>query len=105
MTTISSVPSRTLDQGTQETPARPIRRLTRTELEVLVLLAQGLSTSEAAMKLERAAKTVEWHRQAIGTKLGCSNRAQLTRIAIEEGLVPVRFRRTDEIRLEGDRVA
>jgi DNA-binding CsgD family transcriptional regulator len=92
--------------STQSRPKtdRPIDRLTEAELEVLRLMGEGLSSQEVASKLGRAVKTVEWHRASLGEKLGVKRRGQLVRIAIEEGLVPVRFRRTDELVLDGDRV-
>lgn len=67
--------------------------LTRREREVLVLIAQGLSTVQIAKELHRAVKTVEWHRSSLGQKLGVSNRVELTRLAIQAGFVttgPVR---------------
>lgn len=61
--------------------------LTPRELEILTLIAQGLSTSEIAKHLHRSEKTIEWHRVSLGAKLGVLNRVELTWIAIEAGLV------------------
>lgn len=61
--------------------------LTRREREVLVLIAQGLSTVQIAKELHRAVKTVEWHRSSLGQKLGVTNRVELTRLAIQAGFV------------------
>lgn len=61
--------------------------LTGRELDILKLIGKGLSTAEIATSLGRSVKTVEWHRVALGEKLGISNRVELARIAIASGLV------------------
>jgi DNA-binding CsgD family transcriptional regulator len=63
--------------------------LTEREMEVLELIGEGLSTAEVARRLDRSVKTVEWHRAALGTKLGITNRVELARIAIGAGLCRV----------------
>jgi len=60
--------------------------LTGRELEVLRLVAQGISTREIADLLCRAEKTVEHHINAIHGKIGTSSRAQLVRFASERGI-------------------
>lgn len=60
--------------------------LTDREMEVLELIGDGLSTAEVAGRLDRSVKTVEWHRAALGSKLGITNRVELARIAIAAGL-------------------
>ena len=60
--------------------------LTPRELEVLALLGQGLSIKEIADILHRAPKTVERHREAIGKKLGASNRVFVAEAARRAGL-------------------
>ncbi len=60
--------------------------LTAREREVVVLIAQGLSTHEIAAKLHRTQKTVEAHRNSIGNKLGIKNRVQLALLALGAGL-------------------
>jgi DNA-binding NarL/FixJ family response regulator len=62
-------------------------RLTARELEILKLIGIGLSTSEIAAKLGRSVKTIEWHRVALGEKMGITNRVELARIAIAAGIV------------------
>lgn len=64
-----------------------LRVLTTRELEILKLIAQGMSTAEIARQLHRSVKTIEWHRVALGNKLGVNNRVELARIAIRAGLV------------------
>lgn len=61
-------------------------RLTPCELEVLDLIASGLSTADIANRLHRSQKTVKSHRLALGRKLEVTNRVELARIAIETGL-------------------
>jgi len=57
--------------------------LTRRELEVLRLVAQGLSIREISRRLFIAAKTADNHIQHIYIKIGVSSRAAATRWAIE----------------------
>ncbi len=67
----------------------PLEVLTKRELEVLTHIGMGLSTAEIAKVLHRSVKTVEWHRVALGNKLGASNRVELARMAIRAGLCPL----------------
>lgn len=60
--------------------------LTDRELEVLRLIGEALSTADIAKRLQRSAKTVEWHRVSLGEKLGVVNRVELARIAMRSGL-------------------
>lgn len=61
--------------------------LTCRELEVLQLIAEGNSASEAAKELSRSVRTVENHVAAMHAKLGFSRRAELTRFAVERGVL------------------
>lgn len=61
--------------------------LTTRELEILKLIAMGHSTADIAKQLHRSVKTIEWHRVALGNKLGVTNRVELAHIAIRAGLV------------------
>lgn len=65
----------------------PFKTLTSREMEVLRLIAEGLTTAEIAERMHRSVKTVEWHRVSLGNKLGVTNRVELARIAIRAGLV------------------
>ena len=77
---LSEIAAQHVDRG-------PINSLTRREREVLVLIAQGLSTIQIAKEIHRAVKTVEWHRSSLGQKLNVTNRVEPTRLAIQAGLV------------------
>jgi DNA-binding NarL/FixJ family response regulator len=61
--------------------------LTRRELQVLKLIAEGYTSKEIATELVISVKTVERHRQNILDKLGMSDRVELTRYAIRRGLI------------------
>lgn len=58
-------------------------------MQVLALIGRGLSIPQIAEKLFRSQKTIETHRHSLGRKLGVSNRVELARIAIQEGLAPL----------------
>jgi len=60
--------------------------LTEREREVVALIAQGLPNGEIADKLVLSKRTVEHHIANILSKLGFTNRAQIVRWAIENGL-------------------
>jgi len=61
--------------------------LTPRELEILQMIAQGMTTAAIAKVLFRSRKTIEAHRLSIGAKLGARNRVELARIALEAGLL------------------
>ncbi|MBI2874600.1 MAG: response regulator transcription factor [Firmicutes bacterium] len=61
--------------------------LTEREREVLVLIAEGNSTQEIAMRLDISPKTVRRHRQNIMEKLGLKGSADLVKYAISQGLI------------------
>jgi DNA-binding NarL/FixJ family response regulator len=66
---------------------RPVDRLTERELEVLKLVARGLSTKEIAARFDISARTVETHRANIMRKLELRSVALLTQFALREGLI------------------
>lgn len=68
-------------------PAEPFESLTEREREVLVMLARGDTYQQIAETLFISPKTVDYHRTNLMRKLGLSNRAELTRFAIQRGLL------------------
>jgi DNA-binding NarL/FixJ family response regulator len=64
-------------------------RLTKRELEVLGLLADGLTQADIASKLVISEKTVGSHIERILSKLGVRSRTQAVALALREDMVPV----------------
>lgn len=64
-------------------------QLTSRELEVLQLIAQGLTTTEIGEKLFLSNRTIEGHRKNLLSKLGARNTATLIITAIKEGIISI----------------
>ena len=62
--------------------------ITRRELEILELIAQGLSNREIADKLFVSENTVKTHSSRLFDKLSARRRTQAVQIAKEMGLIP-----------------
>jgi len=75
----------------QNHPADPSRGkpLTKTEMTVLKLVADGRSNKEIAAVLRRSVRTIEDHRNHIMRKLSVGNVVQLIERAIQMGLVDI----------------
>lgn len=67
---------------------KPLRRLSRRQLEVLRLVSEGHTTKEIARRLSVSVKTVETHRGAMTKRLGIREIAYQVRYAVRVGLVP-----------------
>ncbi len=68
--------------GTDNTP----RELSAREVEVLRLVAEGLTDAQVAERLFLSTRTVNQHLRSIYNKLGVSTRLAATRFALEHGL-------------------
>ena len=64
-----------------------VAQLTERECEVIRLLVDGMSSKEAATRLQISIRTVESHRININRKLGFTSIANLVRYAIHHGIV------------------
>jgi DNA-binding NarL/FixJ family response regulator len=87
-----SVTRRLLDRFAQtlpgeEKPPPELESLTERELEVLKLLASGLSNAELAERLFLSETTVKSHISSVLRKLGLRDRVQAVVLAYEAGLV------------------
>ena len=76
------------------TPSRPkhaemIEPLSARELEVLRLIAEGLSNEEIAQRLVLSLPTVKWHTGNIYGKLSVKNRTEAVAKARSLGLLPL----------------
>jgi len=85
-----SVTRRLIDEFSRRTPTAPppaLSELTARELEVLRLLAEGLSNAEIAARLVVSEHTVKTHVAHILQKLDLRDRTQAVVVAYESGLV------------------
>jgi DNA-binding NarL/FixJ family response regulator len=74
-------------QGTEEgAVGAAAQRLTRRELEVAVLIAQGLTNRQIAEELVVAQRTAETHVERILGKLGFASRAMVAAWVVEQGM-------------------
>jgi DNA-binding NarL/FixJ family response regulator len=62
--------------------------LTERQREILHLIVEGRANKEIADILHVSVKTVEFHRARIMTKMGVKTVAELTKAAIQQGLIP-----------------
>ena len=69
------------------TPASYPNELTEREVQVLRLVAQGLTNAQIAERLVVSPHTVHTHVKAIHSKLGVTSRSAATRFAVEHHLV------------------
>ncbi len=65
----------------------PLETLTRRERQVLLFVAEGMTSAEIAAILGIGVRTVETHRGSVMRKLDFENQAALVRYAIEKGLL------------------
>jgi DNA-binding NarL/FixJ family response regulator len=62
-------------------------KLSARERELVTLVAQGRTDAQIAAQLYISIRTVRSHLDRIRDKTGCRRRADLTRLALSEGLV------------------
>lgn len=62
--------------------------LTDRQREILKLIIDGKANKEIADILHVSIKTVEFHRARIMTRLGVKSAAELTKVALQQGLIP-----------------
>jgi NarL family two-component system response regulator LiaR len=74
-------------QGRREETLNPFTELTERELEVLKLIADGMSNAEIAAKLVLSEKTVKGHVSNILSKLQLADRTQAAVYAWRQGVV------------------
>jgi two-component system, NarL family, response regulator NreC len=68
---------------------RPQTKLTKRELEVIRMLADGKTSKEIGLITETSVKTVDACRRRVMQKLGINSIAELVKYAIREGLTTV----------------
>ena len=78
----ATTPAQERPPATSEPPAG----LTLRELEVLKLVATGMTNAQVAETLFLSPRTVQRHLNSVYHKLGVSSRTAATRFAIEHGL-------------------
>jgi two-component system, NarL family, response regulator LiaR len=85
------VASKLLQYVSADQPARPghtqVSPLTVREMEVLNLLARGLTNKEIAAQLFVTERTVKFHVSSIFRKLGAGNRTEAVHLAVNSGLI------------------
>jgi DNA-binding NarL/FixJ family response regulator len=82
-----SLSSEHLERFKDPSRAAATLRLTAREREILQLIAEGRAAKEIAFRLNISINTVAFHRENIKKKLGLGNTADLTKHAIEQGLI------------------
>ena len=69
--------------------ASPFAQLSERELQVLLMVASGMETTEIAEKLYLSKKTINGYQCNLLKKLGARTEVEAVRIAIEHGLVEI----------------
>lgn len=75
------------DADPDATPAAPLEKLTERELQVLRLLADGLSNKAIARRLAISDHTVKSHLATVFSKLGARTRAEALALGLRFGLI------------------
>jgi DNA-binding NarL/FixJ family response regulator len=75
------------DDGVRVDDEVILEPLTHREVQVLELLAEGLSNKAIARRLAISDQTVKFHVSSISGKLGAANRTDAVRRAVRRGLI------------------
>lgn len=70
-----------------EVPVAPVPNLSEREMQVLDLIAEGLTNIQMAKKLFTSVRTIETRRKKLLNKTGTINTATLVRFAVLNGLI------------------
>ncbi len=76
-----------LDQKTVNKPISDIKALTSSEIGIVKLITQGLTTKEIANQKNLSFHTIITHRKNIFRKLGISNTSELLMYAMRAGII------------------
>jgi two-component system invasion response regulator UvrY len=68
----------------------PVSRLSSRELQVMLMIAKGVSNQEISDQLFLSPKTVSTYRHRLYEKLGVTNDVELTHFALRHGIVELR---------------
>jgi DNA-binding NarL/FixJ family response regulator len=82
-----SLSSEDLERFSSPGRAAATLRLSGREREILQLVAEGKASKEIAFVLSISVKTVAFHRENIKRKLALRTTAELTKYALEQGLI------------------
>lgn len=81
------------DSAAQSVGAEPaaslVEALTRREVQVLRMMAQGLANKEIAEQLGISDHTAKFHVASVLGKLGASSRAEAVAVGIRNGMIPI----------------
>jgi two-component system, NarL family, response regulator LiaR len=83
-----AIPARADEPFIPDEQKREDLHITRRELEILQLIARGLSNREIAQKLFVSENTVKTHSSRVFDKLGARRRTQAVQLGKESGLLP-----------------
>ncbi|MEL6613630.1 MAG: LuxR C-terminal-related transcriptional regulator, partial [Bacteroidota bacterium] len=76
-----------LDQLDTDPDEAPHAQLSDREYQVMRLIASGMPVGAVAEQLSLSVKTVSTYRTRLLQKMGMANNAEITRYALEQGLV------------------
>jgi DNA-binding NarL/FixJ family response regulator len=86
-TAVADAPGAAGDPESLDPEPLLVEPLTPREIDVLELVAQGLSNKAVAVRLGISDQTVKFHLASISGKLGAANRTDAVRRAVRRGLV------------------